>query len=55
MENDGVDWIEEYKKKDALMTERGYPEIPPKEFYRDLFPAGSLQQSEGDGRGNVIG
>ena len=36
VENDGVDWIEEYKKKDALMTERGYPEIPPKEFYRDF-------------------
>lgn len=54
VENDGVDWIEEYRKKDALMAERGYPEIPPGEFYRDLFPEGSLQQSEGDGKGNVI-
>ena len=54
MKNDSVYWIDEYKKKDALMTERGYPEIPPREFYRDLFPSGSLQQSEGDGRGNVI-
>lgn len=54
MKNDGIDWFGEYRRKESLMVERGYPEIPPREFYRDLFPSGSLQQSEGDGRGNVI-
>ena len=50
MENDGVDWIEEYKKKDALMTERGYPEIPPKEFIGIFFrldPCNSQKVMEG--------
>ncbi len=35
-----------YREKEALMLERGYPEVSPHDFYRELFPAGSLQQAE---------
>ena len=30
------------------MLERGYPEVSPHDFYRELFPAGSLQQEPED-------
>ncbi len=40
--------------KEALMLERGYPEVSPHDFYRELFPAGSLQQEPEDGKGNII-
>ena len=36
------------------MLERGYPEVSPHDFYRELFPAGSLQQEPEDGKGNII-
>ena len=32
----------------------GYPEVSPHDFYRELFPAGSLQQEPEDGKGNII-
>lgn len=32
------------------MLERGYPEVSPHDFYRELFPAGSLQQEPEDGK-----
>ena len=36
------------------MLERGYLEVSPYGFYRELFPAGSLQQEPEDGKGNII-
>ncbi|PBG42796.1 hypothetical protein [Clostridioides difficile] len=36
------------------MNERGYRELQPKEFYRAIFPEGSLQSREHDGTGNII-
>lgn len=38
------EWQEEYRKKHEFMLMRGYKEVSPYEFYRDLFPRGSLQQ-----------
>lgn len=51
-----IDWVKEYHAKHELMIERGYPETDPFSFYRELFPAGSLQKENGDGsvKGNVI-
>lgn len=48
------EWRKAYIEKKELMEERGFPEVSPYEFYRDLFPVGSLQQEEGDGKGNII-
>lgn len=50
----GYEWKAAYKDKEALMLERGYKEVSPKEFYRELFPVGSLQQQTNDGKGNII-
>ena len=50
----GYEWKSAYREKEALMLERGYPEVSPHDFYRELFPAGSLQQEPGDGKGNII-
>ena len=49
-----VEWKKAYREKQALMIEREYQEIAPKEFYRDLFPEGSLQSENKDGKGNII-
>ena len=49
-----VEWNKAYREKQALMIEREYPEVSPKEFYRDLFPEGSLQSEDKDGKGNII-
>ena len=48
----GYEWKSAYREKEALMLERGYPEVSPHDFYRELFPAGSLQQEPEDGKGN---
>ena len=48
------EWKNAYKEKEELMIERGYPEVSPYDFYRDMFPVGSLQQKIGDGKGNII-
>ena len=50
----GYEWKSAYREKEALMLERGYPEVSPHDFYRELFPAGSLQQEPEDGKGNII-
>lgn len=50
----GYEWKSAYREKEALMLERGYPEVSPYDFYRDLFPVGSLQQEPEDGKGNII-
>mgnify|MGYP000694867375 CR=1 FL=1 len=50
----GYEWKSAYREKEALMLERGYPEVSPYDFYRELFPAGSLQQEPEDGKGNII-
>lgn len=44
------EWRKAYRDKEELMLERGFPEISPHEFYRDLFPEGSLQSAEHDGK-----
>ena len=43
------EWRKAYRDKEELMLERGFPEVSPHEFYRDLFPEGSLQSAEHDG------
>ena len=32
------EWRKVYRDKEELMLERGFPEVSPHEFYRDLFP-----------------
>ncbi|MBQ6090006.1 MAG: repa [Lachnospiraceae bacterium] len=49
-----TEWKKQYKEKHSLMMERGYEEVSPHDFYRELFPKGSLQETEGDGKGNII-
>lgn len=48
------EWKKAYRDKAKLMNERGYRELQPKEFYRAIFPEGSLQSKEHDGKGNII-
>lgn len=48
------EWKKAYREKEELMHERGFPEVSPYDFYRDMFPEGSLQSSQNDGKGNVI-
>lgn len=48
------EWKKAYLEKQELMNERGFPEVTPHEFYRDLFPEGSLQSEDMDGKGNII-
>ena len=48
------EWKKAYRDKAKLMNERGYKELQPKEFYRAIFPEGSLQSREHDGKGNII-
>lgn len=47
-------WRKAFREKQELMCERGYRKVEMFEFYRDLFPQGSLQSSPGDGKGNII-
>lgn len=54
-EKTASEWRKAYREKAALMEERGYIEVSPYEFYRELFPEGSLQGNLRDGKGNVIG
>lgn len=50
----GYEWKDAYREKEALLLERGYPEVSPMDFYRELFPEGSLQSIPEDGKGNMI-
>ena len=45
------EWRKAYRDKEELMLERGFPEVSPHEFYRDLFPEGSLQSIQRHGKG----
>ena len=50
------EWQKQYMAKHKLLLERGFLEVAPMDFYRDLFPEGSLQK-KGErhcGKGNVI-
>lgn len=50
------EWQKQYIAKHKLLLERGFQEVAPMDFYRDLFPEGSLQK-KGErhcGKGNVI-
>ena len=38
------EWRKAYRDKEELMLERGFPEVSPHEFYRDLFPEGSFER-----------
>lgn len=48
-------WIKWYSKKEEILSAT-YKEVEPKEFYRELFPEGSLQRrnSMDDGLGNAM-
>ena len=48
------EWKRAFREKEKLLDERGYKQVLPKDFYRDLFPLGSLQSEEEDGKGNII-
>ena len=50
------EWRKAYKEKEELLLERGFQEISPYDFYRDMFPLGSLQRknSYNDGKGTII-
>lgn len=48
------EWKKAYHQKEMLMEERGFLEVQPKDFYRAVFPVGSLQEVVGDGKGNII-
>ena len=51
------EWKKAYHDKVKFMKEMGVPEVTPQEFYRDLFPVGSLEE-RGDvngGKGNAVG
>lgn len=50
------EWRRTFKEKAELMTERGYEEVPPFAFYRDMFPVGSFQAKgeKGTGKGNMV-
>ena len=37
------EWRKAYRDKEELMLERGFPEVSPHEFYRDLLS--SLEQA----------
>ena len=54
-------WSEDYAisqlaAKHEWLVEHGYDEVPPMEFYRQLFPKGSLQdgKNDGSGKGNIV-
>ncbi len=49
-----AEWKKAYWDKENLMNDRGFREVKPHEFYRAIFPKGSLQQHKGDGKGNII-
>ena len=55
------EWIELYKYKNNFLKERGFEEVDPFTFYRDLFPEGSLQEKgehlkeDHSIKGNIIG
>lgn len=48
------EWKKAYRDKEKLMNDRGYHEVQPREFYRAIFPVGSLQGEIGDGKGNFF-
>ena len=50
------EWQKQYCAKHNLLLERGFREVAPMDFYRELFPEGSLQKKgkKHCGKGNVI-
>ncbi|PBG44523.1 repa, partial [Clostridioides difficile] len=48
------EWKKAYRDQAQLMNERGYRELQPTEFYRAIFPEGSLQSRVHDGKGNIL-
>lgn len=51
------DWRKSFQEKNLLAEEWGYKEIPPHDFYRELFPVGSCEKNSKakTGKGNIIG
>ena len=41
----GYEWKSAYREKEALMLERGYLEVSPHDFYRELFPVAVSSKS----------
>ncbi|PBG42422.1 hypothetical protein BGU93_19400, partial [Clostridioides difficile] len=48
------EWKKAYRDTAKLMNVGGYRELLPKEFYRDIFPEGSLPSREPDGKGHIL-
>lgn len=53
-----AEWIEIFQWKDNYAKEQGLIEVSPRQFYRELFPIGSLQEfgdrDKSDGKGCII-
>lgn len=47
-------WRKSYREKAQLMADRGYAEVSPFDFYRALFPVGSLSRGRNDKKANII-
>lgn len=50
-------WIELYNYKNEYMYSLGFNKVTPFDFYRDLFPIGSLQNKDEsfNNKGNIVG
>lgn len=50
------EWRVIYREKEKLIAKWGYPEVTSKEFYRDIFPKGSLQRKDESesNKGNIV-
>ncbi|PBG42527.1 hypothetical protein [Clostridioides difficile] len=48
------EWKKAYRVKAKMMNEKGYRELKPKEFYRDIFPEGSMQSREHDAKQIIL-
>ena len=57
MNNLDVNWFDLYKYKNKFILDKGFNFVSPFEFYRDLFPLGSLQNKDEsfNNKGNIVG
>ena len=57
MNNLDVNWFDLYKYKNEFILNKGFSLVNPFEFYKDLFPLGSLQNKDEsfNNKGNIVG
>lgn len=57
MNNLNVNWFDLYKYKNDFILNKGFSLVNSFEFYRDLFPLGSLQNKDEsfNNKGNIVG